>query len=82
MDVINPYPAELIYLNFQTLEVVSRYRDPQPQVIENYSYLFYLRPKHLQILMFKHQFVSQYEWFDRLVKKVKNDNSRDQQAKG
>ena len=40
----NPYPAELIYLIFQPLEVVSRYRDPQPQVVENYSYLFNLRP--------------------------------------
>ena len=34
------YPAELIYLNFHPLEVVSRYRDPQLQVSENYSYLF------------------------------------------
>ena len=38
--VINPNHAKLIYLNFQSLEVVSRYRDPQPQVVENYSYLF------------------------------------------
>ena len=38
----NPYPA-LIYSNFQPLEVVSHYRDPQPQVFENYSYLFNLR---------------------------------------
>ena len=38
------YPAKLIYFNFQPLEVVSRYRDPQPQVLENYSYLFNLRP--------------------------------------
>ena len=30
---VNPYPAKLIYLKFQLLEVVSRYRDPQPQVI-------------------------------------------------
>ena len=35
-----PYPAKLGNLNFQPLEVVSRYRDPQPQVVENYSYLF------------------------------------------
>ena len=41
---VNPYPAKYIYLNFQPLEVVSRYRDPQPQVIENYSYLFNFRP--------------------------------------
>ena len=36
-DQINPYPAKIIYLNFQPLEVVSRYRNPQPQVVENYS---------------------------------------------
>ena len=30
----NPYPVKLI-LNLQPLEVVSRYRDPQHQVIEN-----------------------------------------------
>ena len=30
----------IILLNFQPLEVVSRYRDPQPLVVENYSYLF------------------------------------------
>ena len=40
---VGNYPAELIYLNFQPLEAVSRYRDPQPQVVENYSYLFNLR---------------------------------------
>ena len=33
---------ELIYLNFQPLELVSRYRDPQAQVIDNYSYYFNL----------------------------------------
>ena len=38
-----PYTAKLVYLNFHTLEVVSRYRDPQPQAAENYSYLFNLR---------------------------------------
>ena len=57
---INPYPAKLINLNFQPLEVVSRYRDPQPQVVENYSYLFNLIYKFdLQILMFKQSFYSQ-----------------------
>ena len=40
--MINPYPAELIYLNFHPLEVVSGYRDPQLQVAENYSHLFNL----------------------------------------
>ena len=31
---VHPYPVKSIYLNFQPIEVVSRYRDPQPQVIE------------------------------------------------
>ena len=35
-------PAKLMYLNFKPLEVVSRYRDPQLQVAENYSYLINL----------------------------------------
>ena len=34
---------KLIYLNFQPLEFVSRYRDPQSHVVENYSYLFNLK---------------------------------------
>ena len=38
---INPYPAKLIYLNFQPPEVVCRYRDPQIQVAKTYSYLFH-----------------------------------------
>ena len=41
---INPYPAKLIYLNFQPLKIVSRYREPQLQVAENYSYLFNMTP--------------------------------------
>ena len=32
-------PSPLINLIFQLLEVVSRYRDPQLQVTENYLYL-------------------------------------------
>ena len=46
---INPYPAQLIYLNFHLLEVVSRYRDPQLQVGENYSYLFNLKRNILNL---------------------------------
>ena len=34
---LDHYPAKLIYLTFQALEAVSRYRDPQPRVLENYS---------------------------------------------
>ena len=33
----NPLTAELFNLNFHPLEVVSRWRDPQLQVSENYS---------------------------------------------
>ena len=36
-------------LIYHPLEVASRYRDPQLQVGENYSYLFNLRPNILQI---------------------------------
>ena len=32
----NPFPAKFIYLNFHPVEVVSRYRNPQLQVGENY----------------------------------------------
>ena len=34
---INPFTAKLINLNLHPLEVVSRWRDPQLQVSENYS---------------------------------------------
>ena len=39
---VNPYHAKVVYLNFYPLKVVSRYRDPQHQVAENYSYLLNL----------------------------------------
>ena len=41
--IANPIPPELSYFNFQPLEVVSRYRDSQLQVGENYSYSLNLR---------------------------------------
>ena len=44
LSSIKPYPAKLILKKIQPLEIVSRYRDPQPQVVENYSYLLNLRP--------------------------------------
>ena len=39
---INNSSAKLINLNFHPLGVVSRYRDPQIQLGEHYSYLFNL----------------------------------------
>ena len=41
MDVVNP--KSVIFFNFHQLEVVSRYRDTQLQLSENYPYLFNLR---------------------------------------
>ena len=37
---------------FPTLKVVSRYRDSQLQVGENYSYFLYFETKYLQILTY------------------------------
>ena len=50
LSYINPLTAKLNNLNFRPLEVVSRYRDPQLQVGDNYSCLFNLRPN--KILLF------------------------------
>ena len=38
--------------------------------------------QYLQIFVFRHTFLSQYQWFGRLIKQIKNDISRDQQDKG
>ena len=46
----NSLPAKISYLNFHLLEVVGRYRDPQLQVGENYSYLFRFRPNVCMII--------------------------------
>ena len=51
---VNLLPAKLSHITFYPIVVVSRYRDPQLKVSENYSYSFNLSPKHLQILMFEH----------------------------
>ena len=40
----NPRSGKLNYLNFHPFEVVSRYRDQQLQVGEDYPYLFILDP--------------------------------------
>ena len=41
---LNSLPIKSSYLFFHSLKVVSRYRDPQLQMGENYSYLFNLIP--------------------------------------
>ena len=62
LDHYNPYPAEFIYSNFQSLQLVSR--------SSAWKLLIFVKFKinHLQILMFKHRFHSQYQCFDRLKK--------------
>ena len=62
------YPANIIYLNFQSLDVVSRYRDHQHQVAENYLYLVNLRPYIRRSWCFKRSSRSQLQWFNRLIK--------------
>ena len=57
--MVNPDHAKEIYVNFQPLDAVPRYRDPQPQVVENYLIFVSFETKHLQILIFKQSFNSQ-----------------------
>ena len=70
----------LIYLNIHQLENVSLYREPQLQVAENYSYLFNFFI-YLQILMFRHTFHSQEQWFGWLIKQIKKRQCRERQKK-
>ena len=55
----NSYPAKLNYLNMQPLEleVVSCYRDPQPQVVENNPFLFNLIPNICKSWCFGSHFI-------------------------
>ena len=55
MTTLTLLPSYLSFLNFQPLEVVSRYRDPQLQVGEM-TCMCLIWDKHLQILLFKHSF--------------------------
>ena len=57
--VLNLNNAKLYHLDFHSLKVVSRYRDPHLLVGEKYTYLFNLRPNICQILMFNFSFYSQ-----------------------
>ena len=50
----NPHAAKSTYLNFHPLEVVSRYRDPQLQVAQNYFYLFNLSTNIYNLLVLTH----------------------------
>ena len=48
---VNPLTAKLLNLNFHPLEVVSRWRDLQLQVSENYSVLKKMEVNSSQILL-------------------------------
>ena len=67
---INPLTAMIFNLNCHPHEVVSRYRDPQLQVGENYSYLFNLRPNMYNFLSLKTHFIINMSWFDQLIKRI------------
>ena len=66
----NPKNTKLNTLNVHPLEVVPRYRHPQLQVGEKFSFLFILGPSILQILMFKRLFNSEYLRFNLLIKRI------------
>ena len=53
----NPYPAKLIYLNFQPLEGVSRYRVPQ---LSGWKLVIFVKfeQKYLHLLMFSTHFIA------------------------
>ena len=55
----NPSTAKLKNLNFHPLEVVRRYRDPQLQAGENYTYSFNLKRNIDKSAKFKRPFHSQ-----------------------
>ena len=56
---LNPYPTKIIYFNFQTIKVWSRYRGPQLKVAKKLLIVVYFEHKYLQILMFRHTMHSQ-----------------------
>ena len=60
MMCINPLTGKLFNLNFHSLEVVSRRRDPQRQARENYSDLTKWRSTFFRSCSFKVTFYIQH----------------------
>ena len=52
-----PYSTNLYNFNFDQLEVIFRYRNPQPHVDKNYSYLFNLGQKIDKSYMYEQSFI-------------------------
>ena len=67
-SLVNPLPATSSYLNFRPDEVVSRYRDPQYLVGENYSYLYLFLYKPLSISVQPLTFSKQ--WIEFITKAI------------
>ena len=44
--------------------------------------IVYFETKHLQMLILKHSFHSQWQWFGRQIKQIKNDYGRAEQCNG
>ena len=71
---LNPLTAKLFNLNFHPLQVVSRLRDPQLQVRENYSDLTKWMSTFFQILLVDVTFYLSYIWNVVLNVLIKNEN--------
>ena len=71
----NPLTAKLFNLNFHSLEVVSRWRDPQLQASENYSDLTKWRSTILKScwLMLRFIFTWFKSWYAMCWKKKKTN---------
>ena len=54
---LHPLPSKLSYFNFHPPEVVGRYRAPQLQVDENYSYWSNLKPNIFKSWCLKTHFI-------------------------
>ena len=76
IHTIDPWTAKLNNLNFHPLEVVSRYRDPQLQVGENYSYSFNLRPNIYKSWCLDTYFVPNNCDSNGYIKRNRNDYCR------
>ena len=62
---------------------MSRYRDPQPQVAQNYSYLFNLSTNIYKSWCLDTYSIPNNRDFGQLKKKqIKNENNRDQHDEG
>ena len=67
----NPWSTKWNSAIFHPLEIVSRYRDPQLQVGENYWYVFSLRPNSHKPWCLNTHFIPDNSDFNVLIKRIK-----------